>query len=150
RRSRGVRGISRHGRAIALAATLLVVLAGAVGWSAVFQGRQAASPSSASAPTTSVAPTTLPPTTVAPTTEPPPTAPPATVPPTTQPTTAAPVTTAAAPAPAPAPPSGWGCGAALDYLRANAEPSFALECPGNAFGHQAMTCSYTAGYCPDG
>jgi hypothetical protein len=25
---------------------------------------------------------------------------------------------------------------------------FALECPGYAFGRQAMTCSFAAGYCP--
>jgi hypothetical protein len=51
-----------------------------------------------------------------------------------------------APAPAESSP-GWGCAAALDYLSTHANPAFALECPGNAFGHQAMTCAFTAGYC---
>jgi hypothetical protein len=41
-----------------------------------------------------------------------------------------------------------GCDAALAYLRANADPAFTLECPGNAYGHEAMTCEYRAGFCP--
>jgi hypothetical protein len=44
-------------------------------------------------------------------------------------------------------PSG-GCGSAIAYLRAHAAPGFTVECPGNAFGHQAMTCVNIAGYCP--
>ena len=38
--------------------------------------------------------------------------------------------------------------AAIAYLSAHANPAFALECPGNSFGHQAMTCSFVNGYCP--
>ena len=37
---------------------------------------------------------------------------------------------------------------AVRYLRANANPQFTLECPGNAFGREAMTCAYRAGFCP--
>jgi len=33
----------------------------------------------------------------------------------------------------------FGCGPALVYLHAYAAPGFALECPGNAGGHQATT-----------
>ena len=33
----------------------------------------------------------------------------------------------------------FGCSAALEYLNAYAAPGFALECPGDAQGHQAMT-----------
>lgn len=32
-----------------------------------------------------------------------------------------------------------GCSAALEYLNVYAAPGFALECPGDAQGHQAMT-----------
>ncbi len=42
----------------------------------------------------------------------------------------------------------WGCGAALAYLQAYAAKGFALECPGYAVGHQAMTCLNVAGVCP--
>jgi hypothetical protein len=42
----------------------------------------------------------------------------------------------------------WGCAAALVYLRAHANPTYLLECPGYALGHQAMTCSHIAGICP--
>jgi hypothetical protein len=45
------------------------------------------------------------------------------------------------------PPSGYGCGAALSYLAANAAPGFHFECPGYALGHQAMTCIDVAGVC---
>jgi hypothetical protein len=34
----------------------------------------------------------------------------------------------------------WGCGPALSYLRAYADPKFQLVCPGDAQGHQAVTC----------
>jgi hypothetical protein len=43
---------------------------------------------------------------------------------------------------------GYGCGPALAYLRTNAAPGFELQCPGNAYGHQAMTCVNTAPQCP--
>ena len=92
---------------------------------------------------------------------------------TTAATTTTPTTTPPAPAPAPAPapsaslattpalppadpgvvpPVGqataWGCSAALAYLQAYAAKGFALECPGYAEGHQAMTCLNVAGVCP--
>jgi hypothetical protein len=62
-------------------------------------------------------------------------------------TIAPPTTTITEPPPAPQAPA-WGCDAALAYLRANADPAYTLECPGNAFGHEAMTCAYRAGFCP--
>jgi hypothetical protein len=70
---------------------------------------------------------------------------------------------APSPAPAPAPPpavpavgqaTAWGCSAALAYLQAYAAPGFALDCPGYAEGHEAMTCVHdTPAYpdaCPNG
>jgi hypothetical protein len=61
--------------------------------------------------------------------------------------------TSPAPAETPPPPvdasPASGCTAALAYLSAHANPAFALECPGNAFGRQAMTCAFIGGYCPD-
>ena len=36
--------------------------------------------------------------------------------------------------------NGYGCAAALAYLRANAAPGFTFLCPGYAAGRQAMTC----------
>jgi hypothetical protein len=79
-------------------------------------------------------------------------APPITI--TAAPTTTPPTTTAAPPATASpsaaaAPSSGWGCGPAVAYLNAHAAPGFTVECPGDAFGHEAMTCFNIAGYCPD-
>jgi hypothetical protein len=54
--------------------------------------------------------------------------------------------------PATAPPVGqatqWGCTAALAYLAAHAYPGFTLECPGNAQGHEGMTCKDWPGLCP--
>ena len=44
----------------------------------------------------------------------------------------------------------WGCPAALAYLRAYAAPGFALECPGDAEGHEGMTCVKDPSGCPDG
>jgi hypothetical protein len=44
-------------------------------------------------------------------------------------------------------PSGYGCAAALSYLRANAAPGFTLVCPGYALGRQAMTCVNHAPQC---
>jgi hypothetical protein len=91
--------------------------------------------------------------------------------PTTTSTTIAPVDTPAvlaatpvAPAPALAPAApvvpaigqatAWGCSAALAYLQAYAAPGFALDCPGYAEGHEAMTCVHdTPAYpdaCPNG
>ncbi len=63
----------------------------------------------------------------------------------------------AAPAPAPAPPvlpayggaTAWGCSAALAYLQAYAAPGFALDCPGYAEGHEAMTCLHGTPQYPD-
>jgi hypothetical protein len=43
---------------------------------------------------------------------------------------------------------GYGCAAALAWLRAHAAPGFSLECPGYAQGHQAMTCENVAAVCP--
>lgn len=45
--------------------------------------------------------------------------------------------------------SGWGCQAALQYLSQHANPQFQLVCPGYAMGHQAMTCYYLQGTCPN-
>lgn len=68
------------------------------------------------------------------------------------PPTAALPTTAALPATAlpatGAPADGYGCAAALQYLSAHAAPGFILECPGDALGHEAMTCVDVAGVCP--
>ena len=44
---------------------------------------------------------------------------------------------------------GYGCGAAIAYLEAHANPTYTIECPGYAYGREAMTCSYTAPECPD-
>jgi hypothetical protein len=44
--------------------------------------------------------------------------------------------------------SGYGCGPALAYLRSHAAPGFRFQCPGNAWGHQAMTCANHAPQCP--
>lgn len=41
-----------------------------------------------------------------------------------------------------------GCAAALLWLASHAAPGFRFECPGNALGHQAMTCVNVAGICP--
>jgi hypothetical protein len=41
-----------------------------------------------------------------------------------------------------------GCTAAVAYLRAHAAPGFTLECPGDAEGHQGMTCVDVPGICP--
>ena len=42
-----------------------------------------------------------------------------------------------------------GCPAAVRYLDAYAAPGFTVECPGNALGHQAMTCVDHAPVCPE-
>jgi hypothetical protein len=42
----------------------------------------------------------------------------------------------------------WGCPAALAYLSAYASPNFTVECPGNAEGHEGMTCRDWPGVCP--
>lgn len=72
------------------------------------------------------------------------------------PTTAVPValppTTVETPAPvtkASPPAAPTGCAAALQYLSANAAPGFLLTCPGNAEGHQGLTCIGTAPCAPD-
>jgi hypothetical protein len=55
-------------------------------------------------------------------------------------------------APGVVPPRGqatqWGCAAALAYLAAYASPNFTVECPGNAQGHEGMTCRDWPGICP--
>ena len=60
----------------------------------------------------------------------------------------------AAPVPAIGQATAWGCAAALAYLQTYAAPGFALDCPGYAEGHEAMTCVYdTPAYpdaCPNG
>jgi hypothetical protein len=49
------------------------------------------------------------------------------------------------------PPAGqataWGCAAADAYLAAYAYPGFTFECPGNALGREAMTCTNDPGVC---
>ena len=69
-----------------------------------------------------------------------------------------PRTAARSPAPPAVPAYGhataWGCSAALAYLQTYAAPGFALDCPGYAEGHEAMTCLHgTPQYpnaCPNG
>ena len=81
-------------------------------------------------------------------------------PPTTTTTTSptpAPAVLASTPPPAPAAPAlptdghatAWGCTAALAYLQAYAAPGFALDCPGYAEGHEAMTCLHDTPQYPD-
>jgi hypothetical protein len=73
---------------------------------------------------------------------------------------ATPVSPAAAPPPAATPPpvpatpavghaTTWGCAAALAYLQTYAAPGFALDCPGYAEGHEAMTCLHGTPQYPD-
>jgi hypothetical protein len=73
---------------------------------------------------------------------------------------ATPVSPPAAPPPAPTPPpvpatpavgqgTTWGCAAALAYLETYAAPGFALDCPGYAEGHEAMTCLHGTPEYPD-
>lgn len=101
------------------------------------------------APSTAVATATTTPTTTTPTTTTPTTAPPAVL-------ASAPVVPVAPTAPpaAPALPTYghatvWGCAAALAYLQAYAAPGFALDCPGYAEGHEAMTCLHGTPQYPD-
>lgn len=59
----------------------------------------------------------------------------------------------AAPAPTNPPPptsvpSDDNCVTARTYLASHAAPGFTIVCPGNALGHQAMTCVNVAGVCP--
>jgi hypothetical protein len=69
----------------------------------------------------------------------------------------APAVLAATPPPAPVAPAlpayghatVWGCTAALAYLQAYAAPGFALDCPGYAEGHEAMTCLHGTPQYPD-
>lgn len=42
-----------------------------------------------------------------------------------------------------------GCAAALAYLRAYAAPGFSLSCPGDALGHEGMSC-YSEAPCAPG
>jgi len=71
--------------------------------------------------------------------------------------TAAAAVLASTPPPAPAAPTlpsyghatAWGCTAALAYLQAYAAPGFALDCPGYAEGHEAMTCIHGSPQYPD-
>jgi hypothetical protein len=43
---------------------------------------------------------------------------------------------------------GYGCAAADAYLEREANPAFAIRCPGYALGHEAMTCLNIPGVCP--
>jgi hypothetical protein len=69
----------------------------------------------------------------------------------------APAVLASTPPPAPVAPAlpayghatTWGCTAALAYLQAYAAPGFALDCPGYAEGHEAMTCLHGTPQYPD-
>lgn len=86
-----------------------------------------------------------------------PAAPPAAPPAATQVST--PPAPAAAPPPTPTPPpapaalpargaaTAYGSAAALAYLAAYSAAGFSFQCPGNALGHQAMTCIDEAGVC---
>src|SRR5690348_13880800 len=42
-----------------------------------------------------------------------------------------------------------GCRAAIEYLARHAAPGFTFVCPGDALGHQAMTCVNTPSTCPN-
>jgi len=42
-----------------------------------------------------------------------------------------------------------GCAAAILYLERNAAPGFRFVCPGDALGHQAMTCVNSPATCPN-
>ena len=73
-------------------------------------------------------------------------------------TTVAPTTTTVAVTSTTAPSTGlppygqataYGCGPALAYLRAYAAPAFRVECPGDALGHEGMTC-YSEAPCAPG
>jgi hypothetical protein len=100
--------------------------------------------------TTTTTSTTTTTTTTTPTTAPPPAPTPAVL-------AAAPVTPPPAPPPPPAAPAlpayghatVWSCAAALAYLQAYAAPGFALDCPGYAEGHEAMTCLHGTPQYPD-
>jgi hypothetical protein len=76
-----------------------------------------------------------------------PPAPVAAQPPASPPTSAAPRTAPVADATSAGTPR-YGCASAIAYLHAHAAPGFAIECPGYAEGHQAMTCDNVAGVCP--
>lgn len=51
--------------------------------------------------------------------------------------------------PAPGQATASGCSAALAYLQAYAATGFALDCPGYAEGHEAMTCIHGTPEYPD-
>ena len=70
--------------------------------------------------------------------------------PTPAPAPAPPVPAAPPALPAPGHATAWGCSAALAYLQAYAAPGFALDCPGYAEGHEAMTCAHDPNACPNG
>ena len=100
--------------------------------------------------TTTPAPTTT-------TTTPAPTTTTTTAPPATPPAVLASAPAPAAPVAPAAPPAlptyghatAGGCTAALAYLQAYAAPGFALDCPGYAEGHEAMTCLHGTPQYPD-
>jgi hypothetical protein len=109
----------------------------------------AATPAPATDPAAATTTTTAPPATT--TTTPPAATPP---PPAVLASTAVTPTPAPTPPPPPAVPAYgqatvWGCAAALAYLSAYAAPGFALDCPGYAEGHEAMTCLYDTPAYPD-
>ncbi len=64
-------------------------------------------------------------------------------------TAANPSTPTEKPATSSSTPTGYGCAAAIAYLHAHAEPSYTISCPGNAYGHEAMTCDHHAPQCPN-
>jgi hypothetical protein len=107
--------------------------------------------------TASTTTTTVPPATTTTTTAPTPAPAPAPTPAPAPAPTPAPAVLAATPPPAPVAPAlpsyghatVWGCTAALAYLQAYAAPGFALDCPGYAEGHEAMTCLHGTPQYPD-
>lgn len=169
--------LARRGRAVGLVPILLIAICAVVAVQIANFGDTAgdrshppaadaaafhrhSSPSDASSTTTTTATTTATTTTTAaPTT----TTTSTTVPPPPPPPVPAAPAAATTPPPAPAPPSplpdavpprgeatAWGCAAALAYLAAYADPGFSVECPGNALGHEAMSCLNEPGVCPNG
>lgn len=129
-------------------------------WLAVFGGIGSGVGASAPPATTSTVVQTQ---TAPPTTQPVPTttttSPPTTTTTAPPPTTTTTVALAAAPPPPPPPApasnalpargaaTAYGCGPAVAYLSAYSAPGFTFQCPGNALGHQAMTCINEPGVC---
>lgn len=160
----------RHGRAAGLVPILLIAVCAVVDLQLANFGEAAghrshpslsaaagyhrpSSPSNAGA--TSATTTIVPPATTTSTTAPaqaPPSSPATPIVTTTPPAPPPPAPAAPASSPGALPPRGqasvWGCAAALTYLSAYAYPGFTFECPGNALGHEGMTCLNEPGICP--